>query len=80
MHEPFEPETHFSADPETARLEREAIEELAETARRHVKRLPMESAWRDVLIDVSDLAAVFRLSALSDRLDPSAAGSPGPTL
>jgi hypothetical protein len=60
----------FSGDPELAALEREAIEELAASARRQVQRLPMESRWRDFFIDVSDLAAVFRLQELELRLGP----------
>ena len=50
-------------------LEREAVEDLAATALRHVKRLPPSSRWRDPLIQVADLGSVFRLQAVPELRD-----------
>src|SRR6188472_342147 len=63
------------AADEIADREQRAIEDLAETALRHVKLLPMNSRWRASLIEVADLASAFRQSAPAD---PRAGGADSP--
>jgi hypothetical protein len=60
-------EARFSEDPEIAMIEREAVKQLAATAREYVTKLPSTSRWRDPLISISDLNAVERQEAAAAR-------------